>query len=416
MPILSPQLRTYADRMLRLLSLLVLVGCSQSTTAPTSTATSAQTATSVPTPSVDVVTVAFSEVPNVIELPGRIEAYRTAEVRARVSGIVTKRLYQEGQVVKAGTPLFQINPELLQAATLEAEAELARAQAQLFNVNDKLQRYQALVSDQSVSQRDYRAAQAEVQLANAEVASAKAKLARATLDLGYAHVTAPIAGVARRALITEGALVAKDAATPLTTIEQVNPVYVNFSQSASDVFALRQALRAGTLKGNGDQFDLSLILPDGTVYPSRGTLSFKDVAVNPNTDSVVMRAIFENAQQILMPGAYVRIKIRQATQPNAILIPRDALIRDQFSTRVWVVNPQNSLESREVQTRRMIDQHWVIERGLQPGERVVISNVATQSAGTRVNPKQVNLKQVMPKQVHAHQVTTPASHRKAMAS
>lgn len=351
---------------------------------------STQAATAAP--EVEVVAVQVADIPDEVELPGRVEAYRIAEVRARVSGIVAKRLYQEGQVVKAGTSLFVINPEQLQASKLEAEAELARTEANLVNANDKLQRYQALVGDQSVSQRDYRAAQAESQLAKAEVAAAQAKLNRAKLDLGYANVTAPIDGVARRALVTEGALVGKDEATHLTTVEQVNPVYVNFAQSSSEVFALRKALRDGQLKGNDGQLKIELLLPDGSLYPSAGKLSFSDVSVNQTTDSVVMRAIFDNPQQELMPGAYVRLKIRQATNPNAILLPRDALIRDQFSARVWVVNAKNELESREVQTGSVIDKQWVIEHGLKPGERVVVTNAATQTAGAKVTPKLVNAK------------------------
>lgn len=349
----------------------------------------AQAATAIPT--VEVVNVQFAEVPDEVELPGRVEAYRIAEVRARVSGIVAKRWYQEGQTVKAGTLLFSINPEQLQTSKLEAEAELARTEANLVNASDKLQRYQALVGDQSVSQRDFRAAQAEAQLAKAEVAAAHAKLNRAALDVGYANVTAPIAGVARRALVTEGALVGKDEATHLTTVEQVNPVYVNFSQSSSEVFALRKALREGQRKGNEDgQVKITLLLPDGSEYDKAGTLSFSDVSVNQTTDSVVMRAMFENPQQALMPGAYVRLKIRQATNPHAILIPRDALLRDQFSSRVWVVNAKNALESREVQTGRMIGKQWVIEQGLQPGEHVVVTNAAAQTAGTTVTPKLVS--------------------------
>jgi len=343
-------------------------------------------------PEVEVVAVEAADIPAEVELPGRVEAYRIAEVRARVSGIVSKRLYQEGQTVKAGTPLFALNPEQLQASKLEADAELARTEANLVNANDKLQRYQALVGDQSVSQRDYRAAQAEAQLAKAEVAAAQAKLNRAKLDLGYANVIAPIDGVARRALVTEGALVGKDEATHLTTVEQVNPVYVNFAQSSSEVFALRKALRDGQLKGNDGQFKIELLLPDGSLYPSAGKLSFSDVSVNQTTDSVVMRAIFENPQQELMPGAYVRLKIRQATNPNALLVPRDALIRDQFSARVWVVNAKNELESREVQTGSVVDKQWVIEQGLKAGERVVVTNAATQAAGTKVTPKLVNAK------------------------
>lgn len=341
-------------------------------------------------PEVEVVQVQFADIPSEVELPGRVEAYRIAEVRARVTGIVAKRLYQEGQTVKAGMTLFSLNPEQLQASRLEAEAELARTEANLVNANDKLQRYQALVSDQSVSQRDYRAAMAEVQLAKAEVASAQAKLNRAKLDVGYANVAAPIDGVARRALVTEGALVGKDEATHMTTVEQINPVYVNFAQSSSEVFTLRKALRDGQLKGSDGKFKIELILPDGSAYPSPGKLSFSDVSVNQTTDSVVMRAIFENPQQELMPGAYVRLKIRQATNPNAILIPRDALIRDQFSTRVWVVNAKSELESREVQTGSIVDKQWVIEQGLKPGEQVVVTNAATQTGGTKVTPKQVN--------------------------
>lgn len=341
-------------------------------------------------PEVEVVQVQFADIPSEVELPGRVEAYRIAEVRARVTGIVAKRLYQEGQTVKAGMTLFSLNPEQLQASRLEAEAELARTEANLVNASDKLQRYQALVSDQSVSQRDYRAAQAEVQLAKAEVAAAQAKLNRAKLDVGYANVAAPIDGVARRALVTEGALVGKDEATHMTTVEQINPVYVNFAQSSSEVFALRKALRDGQLKGSDGQFKIELILPDGSAYPSAGKLSFSDVSVNQTTDSVVMRAIFENPLHELMPGAYVRLKIRQATNPNAILIPRDALIRDQFSTRVFVLNAKSELESREVQTGSMVDKQWVIKQGLKPGEQVVVTNAATQTAGIKVSPKQVN--------------------------
>ncbi len=369
---------SHARLLFSALVLLQLCACSQSQQAPHAAGAA---------PTVEVVTVQTIDIPDEVELPGRVEAFRIAEVRARVSGIVAKRLYQEGQVVKAGTPLFQINPEQLQVSKLEAEATLSRAEANLVNANDKLQRYHALIDDQSVSQRDYRAAQAEAQLAKAEVAVVQAQFKRAKLDLGYANVSAPIDGVARRALVTEGALVGKDEATHMATVEQVNPVYVNFSQSSSEVFALRKALRDGQLKVNDGQFKIALLLPDGSEYTKAGKLSFSDVSVNPTTDAVVMRAIFENPQQELMPGAYVRIKLRQATHPNAILIPREALMRDQFSSKVWVVNAKNELESREVQAGRMFDKQWVIEHGLQAGERVVVSNAATQTAGLKVTPK-----------------------------
>lgn len=371
-------------------SIFILSIVSLSSTLPACSKQEKATEMQAETPEVEVVRVQYSEIPSEVELPGRVEAFRIAEVRARVSGIVAKRLYQEGQTVRAGMTLFSLNPEQLQASRLEAEAEVARTEANLVNANDKLQRYQALVSDQSVSQRDYKAAQAETQLAKAEVAAAQAKLNRAKLDVSYANVAAPIDGVARRALVTEGALVGKDEATHMTTVEQINPVYVNFSQSSSEVFTLRKALRDGQLKGSNGQFKIELVLPDGSLYPSSGKLSFSDVSVNQSTDSVVMRAIFENPQQELMPGAYVRLKMRQATNPNAILIPRDALIRDQFSAHVWVVNAKKELESREVQTGSLLDKLWVIEQGLNPGEQVVVTNVTTQTAGTKVTPKLVH--------------------------
>lgn len=359
-----------------------LAGCSKQESAA---------ATQSGVPEVEVIQVQYAEISSDVELPGRVEAYRIAEVRARVTGIVSKRLYQEGQIVKSGMSLFALNPEQLLVTKLEADAELAKAEANLLNANDKLARYEALVSDQSVSQRDYRAAKAEVQLAKAEVASAQAKLNRAKLDVGYANVVSPIDGVARRALVTEGALVGKDEATHMTTVEQINPVYVNFAQSSSEVFALRKSLRGGQLKSNDGQFKIELLLPDGSLYPNTGKLSFSDVSVNQSTDSVVMRAIFDNPQQELMPGAYVRLRIRQATNPNAILIPRDALMRDQFSTRVWVVNAKQIIESREVQTGSLSGKQWIVEQGLNPGDQVVVTNAATQTAGTRVTPKVVTM-------------------------
>ena len=367
-------------RTLQLLSLVLLVASCSKSPAPAAPAAR---------PEVEVIRLQAVDVPAEVELPGRIEAYRVAEVRARVSGIVARRLYQEGQVVKAGTPLFEINPEQLEASRQEAEATLESARATLDSATDKLQRYQALVTDQSVSQRDFRAAQAEAQLARAAVSNAQARLQRARLDLGYAKVTAPIAGVARRALVTEGALVGKDEATHLTTIDQIDRVYVNFSQSSAEVFALRKALHAGQLKPGARQGQVELLLPDGSVYGTTGSLSFADVSVNPSTDAVVMRAVFDNPDQLLMPGAYVRLRLHPASQPQALLVPRNALLRDAFASRVWVVNAQQVLESRTVTVGRLLGSQWLVTQGLQAGETVVVTNASAQVAGTQVRIKQV---------------------------
>ena len=278
------------------------------------------------------------------EIPGRLEAYRQAEVRARVAGIVTERVYQEGQEVKKGTPLFLINPELLSAAREDAAGALAQAEANLLNAVDKLERYKDLVSDQSVSQRDYKVAQAEEQAARAALLSAKARLNRANLDLGYARVTAPIDGIARRALVTEGALVGQDSPTPLTTIDQIDPIYVNFSQPAADVMALQRAVRAGQVQGKKQaQVSVRLILPDGSEYAHKGKFYFSDLAVNSTTDSVAMRALFDNPARELFPGAYVQVKLDQAVNPHAILIPRDALIRTAQAAQVMTLDKDDKV-------------------------------------------------------------------------
>lgn len=322
-----------------------------------------------------------------IEIPGRLESYRQAEVRARVAGIVTERLYQEGQDVKKGMPLFLINPELLAAARDEMAGALALAEANHTNAMDKLERYKDLVSDQSVSQRDYRSAALEELAAKAAVLSAKAKLDKAKLDLGYAKVTAPISGVARRALVTEGALVGQDAPTPLTTIEQIDPIYVNFSQPASNVIALQRQIKSGHVKEiSKEQVKVKLIMPDGSEYQQTGKLSFSDLAVNANTDAVEMRAVFNNPNKELFPGAYVQVVLEQAVVLNAILIPRDALIRTSKSAQVMTLDSKDKVTIVNVETKGMQGKEWVITKGLKAGERVITSNTSTLVPGTKVKP------------------------------
>lgn len=335
---------------------------------------------------VQVIQVTETPVTMEAEIPGRLEAYRQAEVRARVAGIVTERVYQEGQEVKKGTPLFLINPELLSAAREDAAGALAQAEANHLNALDKLERYKDLVSDQSVSQRDYKVAASEELAARAALLSAKARLNRANLDLGYARVTAPIDGIARRALVTEGALVGQDSPTPLTTIDQIDPIYVNFSQPAADVMALQRALRAGQVQGKKQgQVTVRLILPDGTEYTHKGKLYFSDLAVNSTTDSVAMRALFDNPDRELFPGAYVQVKLDQAVNPHAILIPRDALIRTAQAAQVMTLDKDDKVVPVEVQTSGMQGREWIVVKGLKAGDRVVTTNVATLAPGAKVN-------------------------------
>ncbi|CAJ9792207.1 periplasmic multidrug efflux lipoprotein [Burkholderia pseudomallei] len=332
-----------------------------------------------------VVTVKKTSVPLSVELPGRLDAYRQAEVRARVAGIVTARTYEEGQEVKRGAALFRIDPAPFKAARDAAAGALEKARAAHLAALDKRRRYDELVRDRAVSERDHTEALADERQAKAAVASASAELARAQLQLDYATVTAPIDGRARRALVTEGALVGQDQATPLTTVEQLDPIYVNFSQPAADVESLRRAVKSGRAAGIAQQdVEVTLVRPDGSTYARKGKLLFADLAVDPSTDTVAMRALFPNPERELLPGAYVRIALDRAVARDAILVPRDALLRTADSATVKVVGQNGKIRDVTVEAAQMKGRDWIVTRGLAGGERVVVVDAAQFEAGTTV--------------------------------
>ncbi|CAJ8443055.1 periplasmic multidrug efflux lipoprotein [Burkholderia pseudomallei] len=332
-----------------------------------------------------VVTVKKTSVPLSVELPGRLDAYRQAEVRARVAGIVTARTYEEGQEVKRGAVLFRIDPAPFKAARDAAAGALEKARAVHLAALDKRRRYDELVRDRAVSERDHTEALADERQAKAAVASASAELARAQLQLDYATVTAPIDGRARRALVTEGALVGQDQATPLTTVEQLDPIYVNFSQPAADVESLRRAVKSGRAAGIAQQdVEVTLVRPDGSTYARKGKLLFADLAVDPSTDTVAMRALFPNPERELLPGAYVRIALDRAVARDAILVPRDALLRTADSATVKVVGQNGKIRDVTVEAAQMKGRDWIVTRGLAGGERVVVVDAAQFEAGTTV--------------------------------
>ncbi|WP_438307713.1 MexX/AxyX family multidrug efflux RND transporter periplasmic adaptor subunit [Burkholderia pseudomallei] len=332
-----------------------------------------------------VVTVKKTSVPLSVELPGRLDAYRQAEVRARVAGIVTARTYEEGQEVKRGAVLFRIDPAPFKAARDAAAGALEKARAAHLAALDKRRRYDELVRDRAVSERDHTEALADERQAKAAVASARAELARAQLQLDYATVTAPIDGRARRALVTEGALVGQDQATPLTTVEQLDPIYVNFSQPAADVESLRRAVKSGRAAGIAQQdVEVTLVRPDGSTYARKGKLLFADLAVDPSTDTVAMRALFPNPERELLPGAYVRIALDRAVARDAILVPRDALLRTADSATVKVVGQNGKIRDVTVEAVQMKGRDWIVTRGLAGGERVVVVDAAQFEAGTTV--------------------------------
>ncbi|HFL5983593.1 TPA: efflux RND transporter periplasmic adaptor subunit, partial [Pseudomonas aeruginosa] len=260
-----------------------------------------------------------------VQLTGRLEAYRTAEIRARVEGIVEQRSYVEGQEVQAGDLLFRIAPEPLQAELSAAEAEQAQAHAAREAAADVARRSRQLMEDDSISAQQYRKDLFAEQQARAAEQSAEAKVRSARLRLAYASVTTPIAGRARRALVSEGALVGQDEGTPLTTVEQIDPIYVNFAQPAGDYLALRRSL-AGSGKGPAAA-RVSLRLGDGSAYALTGTLLFADSAVDPKTDTVAMRALFDNPDHLLLPGMYVQVELALPDAGRAVLIPLRALTR-----------------------------------------------------------------------------------------
>ena len=338
-------------------------------------------------PEVEFAVAQRTDAPLVTELPGRLEPYRTAQVRARVDGIVLKRAYEEGQVVKAGQVLFRIDPAPLKAQVDAAQGALARAQAQLAIARDKAARYKGLAATRAVSELEYAEAQAAERQAAADVVSGRAALETAQLRLGYATVTAPIGGRSRRAQVTEGALVKEDAATPLTTVEQIDPIYVDFAQPAAEVLALQRALKKGQAAAlSGQDIGVQVILSDGVAYERPGKLLFSDLAVDRATDNVSMRAVLPNPDGLLLPGMYVRVKLSHAVQQGAVTIPKGALHRDRHGATVFVVQADNTLAARSVAAQTLAGDQWLVTSGLSGGERLAIPGMQTLEAGMAVKP------------------------------
>lgn len=347
-----------------LLAALSLSGCAE------------QAPTEPPPPEVEITVAKPQSAPNVIEVPGRVQAVRTAEVRARVDGIVQERLYEEGSDVREGQKLFLIDPSEYQAAVNAAKAALVRAQATAANAEQDVQRYKGLVQDGAISQQEYDSAVAALRTARADVAQARAQLQSAQLNLSHTIVTAPIAGRAGRAQVTEGALVSAAAATLLTTIEQLDPVYVNFSQSSAELLQVRREVAQGQLKvPELRRVEVHLILEDGSQYTDKGHIDFLDLAINQETGTVALRAEFPNPKWLLLPGQFVRARIEAGTRPNAILIPQRAVQLSQQGASVMLVGDNNIVAARPVQLGEQQQGAWVIREGLEAGDRVIVSGL-----------------------------------------
>lgn len=367
----------YVFSMVTLLAAIGLAGCGQQE----------QESGEAPPREVDVLTVRTEPFTVVAELPGRIEPVRVAEVRARVAGIVLKRTFEEGADVKAGDLLFQIDPAPFKAALSRAQGELARAEAQLFQAQATVRRYEPLVKIDAVSQQDFDAAKAALQSAQADKRSAQANVETARLDLGYAQVRAPIAGRIGRAQVTEGALVGQGEATLLARIQQLDPVYADFTQPAADALRLREAIAEGKVSGAGDQ-PLTLRV-DGTDIESKGTLLFTDISVDRSTGQIALRGRFDNPQGVLLPGMYVRVLTPQGLDQNAILVPQRAVQRAaDGQASVMLLGENDTVEVRQVTTGAMHGSRWQILEGLEAGDRVIVSSLAAIRPGAQVAPRE----------------------------
>ena len=326
-----------------------------------------------PPAEVGVVTVAPRAVALATELPGRLEASRVAQVRARAAGILQKRLFKEGSDVKAGQALFLIDPAPYRASAASAQATLARAQANVTQATAQAERYKPLIEANAISKQDYINAVASQKSAEADVAAAKAAVQTAQINLGYASVTSPIAGRIGRALVTEGALVGQGEATQLAVVQQINPMYVNFTQSTTDVLRLRKAVESGQFKRAGaDGASVRVVLEDGSDYGQPGKLLFSDLTVDPTSGQITLRAEVPNAAGLLLPGMYVRVRLEQAQAEAGIVVPQQAVTRGSTGDSVMVVGSDGKVAPRPVKIGTSVEGQWVVLDGLKAGEQVMV--------------------------------------------
>jgi membrane fusion protein, multidrug efflux system len=341
-----------------------------------------------PPPTVSVITVQPAAVSVTDELPGRVEAFRVAQVRARTPGIVLKRVFEEGSDVKAGQVLFRIDPAEFQAGFASAQAAVQKAEANLAQANLREKRYKPLLAAQAVSQQEYDDAVTAQKQAQADLATARAARATAGLTLGYATVTAPISGRVGRALVTEGALVGQGEATPMALVQQLDPIYVTITQSSTELLQLRQALASGRLKSVGrDEARVTLLLETGEEYAAPGRLLFSDASVDESTGTVSLRAQFPNPKRALLPGMYVRARLEQGIAEAAITVPQQAIVRGTEGSSVMIVGADNKVVARPVKAEASAGNKWIVSEGLKGGERIIVEGFQKAKPGSPVTPQ-----------------------------
>lgn len=380
-----------AARKLLIPSLLIILGGCGKKEEPKAPANAAP-----PPPMVSVITVAPEQVTNISELPGRVEAVRTAEVRARVGGIVQKRYFNEGSEVRAGQPLYQLDPAPYMATLAstragvgQAEANVTRAEANLAQATTKVNRYRNLVESNAVSKQEFddlssaqKLATAEVSAARAAVDTARAAQETAKLNLSWATVSAPISGRIGRTLITEGALVTANDPNPLAIIQQLDPIYITLTQSSVEMARLRELM--GQSGRNGVKAKLTLVTEDGRVYPHAGQLLFSEAMVDPQSSSVILRAQFANPQRVLLPGMYVRVRVEQGVRPGTITVPQQAVMRTTDGSMVMTVDAEGKVAPRPVKTDGAYGANWIVSSGLRAGDSVIVEGLQKVKPGAPV--------------------------------
>lgn len=342
-------------------------------------------------PEVGVLTLKSTPLKITTDLPGRTSSFRVAEVRPQVSGIILKRNFVEGSDVKAGQSLYQIDPAPYQAAYDSAKGDLAQAVANAQIAAVTVKRYKPLMGTKYISQQDYDNAAATQSQTAAAVQVAKASVETARINLAYTKVISPISGRIGKSAVTEGALVQSGQTTALATVQQLDPIYVDVTQSSEDFMRLRQELNSGKLQQTDGKAQVKLLLQDGSEFAQTGTLEFSDVTVDETTGSITLRAVFPNPDHSLLPGMFVRARLEEGTNPSALLVPQQAVTRTPTGqATAMVVGADNKVESRNLTTEQAIGDKWLVTAGLKDGDRVITTGVQRAKAGATVTPQEVS--------------------------
>ena len=341
-------------------------------------------------PEVGIVTLKSAPLQITTELPGRTSAYRFAEVRPQVSGIILKRNFTEGSDIQAGVSLYQIDPATYQATYESAKGDLAKAQAAANMDQLTVKRYQKLLGTKYISQQDYDTAVATAQQSNAAVVAAKAAVETARINLAYTKVTSPISGRIGKSAVTEGALVQNGQTTALATVQQLDPIYVDVTQSSNDFLRLKQELANGKLQQENGKAKVELVTNDGLKYPQNGTLEFSDVTVDQTTGSITLRAIFPNPDHTLLPGMFVRARLEEGVNPDALLVPQQGVTRTpRGDASAMVVGEGDKVEVRQITATQAIGDKWLVTEGLKTGDRVIITGLQKVRPGVQVKAQEV---------------------------